>query len=177
MSAVAFHQKQVYSGQSAAALRLQLINPDLLLDSPMDLHVAAFSFSRNKTVYALIEQYLGTDAARQIYSRCNCNNPVTWFDALLKYGQPLKKDFTFETKQRTIPQQEKMMTEIIKKPRLDKLKRIKKLKQENPRRAGTAGWKSWEILKPGMDVAGFLEEGGRIVDLNWDLKKGNLELY
>ena len=48
------------------------------------------------------------------------------------------------------------------------------LAQENPRRKGSFGWRSFEVLrqKPGIEYAEFLADGGRRVDLAWDIKHG-----
>ncbi len=53
---------------------------------------------------------------------------------------------------------------------------IVKLVQYNPRRDGTHGWDSWEVLKPDMTYEQFLKAGGRHVDLAWDVQKNHLLL-
>jgi hypothetical protein len=48
------------------------------------------------------------------------------------------------------------------------------LKETNPRRAGTFGFKSFEIIKgriEGVPYAEYLERGGRAKDLQWDIDK------
>ena len=57
-------------------------------------------------------------------------------------------------------------------------KKIKSKVQENPRREGTNGWHSMKIVldNPNIKVEDFVEKGGRLVDLKWDVDKGNVEL-
>ncbi len=56
---------------------------------------------------------------------------------------------------------------------------IVRLKDENPRRKGSLGYKSYDVVvkarKP-IQVATFVEKGGRLRDLHWDLTHGNLKL-
>jgi hypothetical protein len=81
----------------------------------------------------------------------------------------------------------KKMTEAPTKPKTEKSnsrgrtssfagKTIVKIAAENPRREGTNGWKSWNLIKDGMTYEQFVAAGGRRVDLAWDLKAGHLEL-
>ena len=48
----------------------------------------------------------------------------------------------------------------------------------NPRREGSHGHRSMEIVmnSPGINVSEFIEAGGRIVDLRWDLDHGNVRI-
>lgn len=50
-------------------------------------------------------------------------------------------------------------------------------KKENPRRAGTFGFKSMQIIidagARGLKFETFIEKGGRAKDLTWDIEKGN----
>jgi hypothetical protein len=55
-------------------------------------------------------------------------------------------------------------------------KTIVKISAENPRREGTNGWKSWNLIKAGMTYEQYVAAGGRRVDLAWDLKAGHIEL-
>ena len=55
-------------------------------------------------------------------------------------------------------------------------KTLVKLSAENPRREGTNGWKSWNLISEGMTYEQFIAAGGRRVDLAWDIKAGNIEL-
>jgi hypothetical protein len=50
-----------------------------------------------------------------------------------------------------------------------------KCKEGNPRRAGTPGNKSMQIIidNPGILFEDFIKKGGRSPDLNWDVAKGN----
>lgn len=49
-------------------------------------------------------------------------------------------------------------------------------KKDNPRKAGSHGWKSMEIIrkKPGISYEDFINAGGRNNDLGWDVDKGNV---
>jgi hypothetical protein len=57
-------------------------------------------------------------------------------------------------------------------------KRIFSNVMENPRRNGTHGYKSMQIIidNPGILFEKFIEEGGRSKDLSWDLKHDNVAL-
>ncbi len=46
----------------------------------------------------------------------------------------------------------------------------------NPRKAGSHGWHSLEIVRsnPGLTWEAFKEAGGRGNDLDWDISKGNV---
>ena len=48
--------------------------------------------------------------------------------------------------------------------------------KENPRRAGTYGHASFELIKNGMTYEDFVAAGGRPQDLAWDVNKGNVEV-
>lgn len=52
------------------------------------------------------------------------------------------------------------------------------VKTVNPRRAGTHGWKSYEIVreKPGVTYEDYIAAGGRGNDLQWDIDKGYIEV-
>ena len=52
-----------------------------------------------------------------------------------------------------------------------------KLEGKNPRREGVPGWHSMTIVlkRPGITTAKYLESGGRLEDLRWDVKHGNIE--
>ena len=53
---------------------------------------------------------------------------------------------------------------------------IRRLVKENPRRKGTHGHKSWNLLKNGMTYEQYIEAGGRRGDLAWDAERKNVEL-
>lgn len=53
---------------------------------------------------------------------------------------------------------------------------IVKVAKTNPRKEGTYGFKSFSLIKSGMPVSKFVANGGRMVDLRWDVEKGNLKL-
>lgn len=46
----------------------------------------------------------------------------------------------------------------------------------NPRREGTHGYASWEVLTTGMTFSEYLAAGGRRTDLVWDVARGNTKL-
>ncbi len=50
-------------------------------------------------------------------------------------------------------------------------------KDENPRRAGSHGHRSFQIIldQPGISYEDYVEKGGRLSDAKWDIEKGNLE--
>lgn len=54
--------------------------------------------------------------------------------------------------------------------------KITKLVKENPRREGTHGHASFALITSGMTYEKFIEAGGRRVDLDYDVKKGNLKV-
>lgn len=49
-------------------------------------------------------------------------------------------------------------------------------KEENPRREGSHGYKSIQIIidNPGITTEAFIEAGGRLVDLKWDIKNNSV---
>jgi len=49
-------------------------------------------------------------------------------------------------------------------------KKITRLVRENPRRSGTHGHASFALIKSGMSVDKYLELGGRMNDLRWDIE-------
>lgn len=53
---------------------------------------------------------------------------------------------------------------------------IRKVADGNPRREGSLGYKSWEILKNGMTYEKYIAAGGRRGDLAWDLAHGFVKL-
>ena len=55
------------------------------------------------------------------------------------------------------------------------LKIIKKV-SDNPRREGTFGYKSFQLIKSGMTVEQFVKKGGRLRDLHWDVDHEYVEL-
>ena len=55
-------------------------------------------------------------------------------------------------------------------------KKIMKLVKDNPRRAGTHGHASFALIKSGMSVDSYLNKGGRMQDLKWELERDRLKL-
>jgi hypothetical protein len=54
--------------------------------------------------------------------------------------------------------------------------RIFRVEKKNPRKEGSHGWNSWNVIKDGMTVADYLAAGGRRSDLAWDIDHGWTEL-
>ena len=46
----------------------------------------------------------------------------------------------------------------------------------NPRREGTFGFESFGLIRSGMTVEKFVEAGGRMKDLHWDIQHGHCHL-
>ena len=46
----------------------------------------------------------------------------------------------------------------------------------NPRREGSWGAQSFGLIKSGMKLSSFLEKGGRMKDLRWDMAAGRCHL-
>jgi hypothetical protein len=55
-------------------------------------------------------------------------------------------------------------------------KHIYKLVDKNPRREGTEGFKSWNVIRNGMTYDQYLDAGGRNRDLRHDILKKRIEL-
>jgi hypothetical protein len=55
-------------------------------------------------------------------------------------------------------------------------KKIKLLVKENPRRADTRAHRIYSLYKDNMTVAAFIEAGGGMGDIRWDLERKNIEL-
>lgn len=70
----------------------------------------------------------------------------------------------------------KNQKEAVARHRLDPQLKIVKTVADNPRRKNTEGWKSFNKIKNGMTVEQFVDKGGRLRDLHWDLGKGYLKL-
>jgi hypothetical protein len=49
---------------------------------------------------------------------------------------------------------------------------LTKQQKENPRREGTHGYNSYALIRDGMKYETFIEKGGRLKDLAWDVAKG-----
>lgn len=59
---------------------------------------------------------------------------------------------------------------------LDQSMFIVKKVDDNPRRKGTLGHKSFAKIAPKMTVEQFKQKGGRLKDLRWDLEHDYLKL-
>jgi hypothetical protein len=188
--ALAIHDKKLYRGATPQQLFDCLPKGAKILPTPADLFTSAWP----NTIYAFVEKQIGN---LPLSLRQMNNNPGYWFEVLGKMAQKVelhvkqksvKKDFTFNAKQpitETLTPEEEMAKSRSKKAaastdkkrkHLDKSLKLKLLIDENPRRKGTAGFKSWEKMENGMSVAEFLQKGGRMVDLQWDVKKGHVSL-
>ena len=55
-------------------------------------------------------------------------------------------------------------------------KTIHKLKTFNPRKKGTHGHRSWELITDGMLFTDYIKAGGRMNDLRWDIERKHIEL-
>lgn len=53
---------------------------------------------------------------------------------------------------------------------------IRKIVKENPRREGTHGYKSYEVIRDGMKFETFITNGGRLKDLAWDISYGRIKM-
>lgn len=65
---------------------------------------------------------------------------------------------------------------ITKVTEVDTSKKIKLLVHDNPKRAGSAPFKRFALYKTGMKAETFLEKGGLMIDLKWDVGHGFIEL-
>jgi hypothetical protein len=54
--------------------------------------------------------------------------------------------------------------------------RIYRIVKKNPRKEGTWGWKSFQLIKDGMTVDQYIKAGGRKNDLQWDVDHKFVEL-
>lgn len=70
----------------------------------------------------------------------------------------------------------KVAAKKVARVRIPKVAVIVRVAKENPRQPKTHGWKSFNKITKGMSVAEFVKAGGRMVDLRWDLAKGNLKI-
>ena len=105
--------------------------------------------------------------------------------ATVKSGDPLPGSNGSKAETKTTPAAAKS-----KKPKADKAqgpgkrqstmmgKTIRAIVERNTRRAETHGFKSLGIIlaNPGISVEEFVKKGGRLVDLRWDVNKGNVKL-
>jgi hypothetical protein len=178
MTSIAICDYAVYRAENCAILSMRLPRARVMLDNYSDLAIAAYP----NTIYGLLEKLL--PAAMLQKMRLPSNNPREWYVELQRVAMEVKpeKDFTFIKTGVTLPSQPigalmaKTPKTDKKRSRVEQSKKIKKLVQENPRREGTHGFKSWEKIENGMSVALYLEAGGRMNDLLWEIKKKNVEL-
>lgn len=55
-------------------------------------------------------------------------------------------------------------------------KKITKLVKENPRREGSAGFKSFALIQNGMTYEKYIAAGGRRTDLDWSIKHKHVKV-
>ena len=67
-------------------------------------------------------------------------------------------------------------SKTTRKPNTDPSLKIVKDVKGNPRREGSWGAQSFGLIKTGMTVAKFVELGGRMKDLQYDIKQGHCHL-
>lgn len=75
-----------------------------------------------------------------------------------------------EAKPQFVPREKKARTHISREST------IHRLVKGNPRKEGTHGFNSFAIITDGMSVREYLEKGGRLNDLAWDLAHAYVEL-
>lgn len=87
-----------------------------------------------------------------------------------------RKSTTASTSTRKTSRKQKA---AIERHRLDPQLKIVSQVEGNPRRVKSLGHKSFEVIvksrKP-LTVEAFVEKGGRLRDLHWDAKAGNVKL-
>jgi hypothetical protein len=54
--------------------------------------------------------------------------------------------------------------------------KLTKLVDKNPRREGTHGHNSFSVIRSGMTYEKYIEAGGRLVDLEFDVNKGYVKV-
>lgn len=54
--------------------------------------------------------------------------------------------------------------------------RIVRLQKENPRREGSEGWKSWNVIKKGMTYEEFIKAGGSAGSLRKEVANGRIKM-
>lgn len=181
--ALAIHDRKLYRAQNSQELIDGLPKGAKILADPGDLFTSAWP----NTIHKFVEQQVG---ALPPAMRLLNNNPGYWFEELGRMATKIeaqvrrncvKKNFTFNAKRpiTALQQQEHIMASKnsgVKRKHLDKSLKIKLIATENPRRKGTHGFKSWEKMENGMTVAQFLQDGGRMNDLQWEVKKGHVTL-
>lgn len=80
------------------------------------------------------------------------------------------------TSKKVVRKNTKAQAAAIERHRLNPQMSIVKLADGNPRRKGTFGYKSFDKIKNGMTVEQFVEKGGRLRDLHWDLERKHVKL-
>lgn len=193
---IAIHNGVIYSAATSKTLREAVPMAKMLFDSPRDLFISAYPNTICEFFRIFMPDLLKKASANILYR----NSPEEWFHFLEKNANQRLKDiadkkqincFTFLNKQGSIKsgqglseKMERSMNDIVEnisKPKrmrknYDKSKKIFRLLTINPRRAGTSGHKSWELIEDGMTISAFLEKGGRMCDLLWEIGKNRIEL-
>ncbi len=112
---------------------------------------------------------------RELDINCFRMQPYKLNDELLLDVQkiiPLPETEDFQVKIRQKQQQERKSRLVLRFAG----KRIYKLIANNPRRKGTHGWRSWELIENGMTFEEYKSRGGRSQDLRWDIDRGRCEV-
>jgi hypothetical protein len=112
---------------------------------------------------------LSTEETQSVISKANkTKENVPMSKKMIKTVAKIKKS--------KAPAKKKAKKTVVSKPkngkRMDPSLSITKLVKDNPRRKGTAGFKSFALLNNGMKVGTYLEKGGRAGDLRWDIAHG-----
>lgn len=131
----------------------------------------------------------------QLYNQYNPDNKVVKFTdrptAVKRIMSLAEAKADFVQPEKTQPELKKVepvsnTIEKLKSEKTEKAARSSSLSgkkltaatKENPRREGTHGHKSMEIIlkNPGLTYEKFIELGGRANDLRWDLERNNVVL-
>lgn len=196
--ALAIHNQHIYAAAALADLAKAFPSAAMLLNDERDLVLASDS---NDPLIRRLQKILPEQLLRQLMHYGN--HAKAWYAGLEIMAEPiktpdLKNSFTSSHKRAIVPLTKEIIHEAKakkaqsmttgtnavaetaeekkKREHLDKNLKIVKLLAENPRREGTAGHKSWSVIKEGMTVAEFLAAGGRSADLKWDIAKGFAKL-
>lgn len=54
--------------------------------------------------------------------------------------------------------------------------KIFKIEKTNPHKKNSNPWKSWKLIKHGMKFETYLDKGGRVQDLDYNILRGRIEL-
>ena len=97
-------------------------------------------------------------------------------DLLLELKTPAKEKPLTKAKKNSLGHKDPLTGPGKGRPRSNGDSIIVKVSKENPRKEGTHGWNSWNLLKPKITVDEYIAAGGRGNDLRWDIDKGHCVL-